>query len=178
MRSSLLLQQLDSRVEELAKHVAPLAGRRARRARFDNQLFHCQSLRLGDYLLEIRETMLQLRHAVDDSHAERLAWLAERVVLQIGALQREIATLPLRGQEGGGSKRAETLYQKLADHQEFERRLLQMIAGRESLLGQQETLVQQQKMQQELEALEARLQRCRAALKEIELEIARREEQQ
>ncbi|MFS2222490.1 primosomal replication protein PriC [Pantoea sp. B65] len=176
MKRDQVLRQLDSRVEQLAQSVAPLAGRRARRARFDNQLFHCQSLRLGDYLQEIRETMVQLRHAVDDNNAERLNWLAERAVLQVGALQREIATLPLRRQESRASHHAETLYQKLADHLEFERRLLQMIAERESLLGQQETLIQQQKMQQEMVALEGRLQRCREALKQIEQEIARREE--
>ncbi|KOC89952.1 primosomal replication protein PriC [Winslowiella iniecta] len=176
MKSTLLLQQLDARVDQLASSVSPLAERRTRRARFDNQLFHCQSTRLGDYLQEVRETLAQLKQCVAGANPERLSWLAERVVLQIGALQREVATQTLRRQEGMKQSPAEKLQQKLADHHEFERRLLAMLMERERQLGQQETLLQQQKMQQEMVALEARLQRCRAALKEIEREVAQREQ--
>lgn len=171
MKSLLLLQQLDARVEQLALSVAPLADTRTRRARFDNQLFHCQSTRLGDYFDELRETLAQLRQRVAQGNTDRLSWLAERVVLQTGALQREVATQPLRREERVTLSRAEQHRQKLNQHLEFERRLLAMISERESQLGQQETLLQQRKIQQELEALEGRLRRCRAALKQIGQEM-------
>lgn len=172
MKRTLVLQQLDARVEQLACALAPLAETRTRRARFDSQMFYCQSTRLGDYLPELRQTLAQLKQCATESDGDRLRWLAERVVLQIGALQREIATQPLRRQDSARQSPAEKRYQKLAEHQEFERRLLAMISERESQLGQQETLLQQRKIQQELEALEARLLRCRSALKQIEQEIA------
>ncbi len=163
MKSSILLQQLDVRLEQLARSVAPLAERRTRRARFDQQLFHCQSQRLGDYLQEIYDTLAQLKQSVAAQHPEQLAWLAERVVLQIGALQREVANQPV------SRAAASSPQQKLAQHLEFERRLLAMIAEREQQLGQQETLLQQQALQREIVALEGRLQRCRAALRLIEM---------
>lgn len=55
------------------------------------------------------------------------------------------------------------LYHKLAEHQDYERRLIGMIQDRESLLGRQTTLAAQQKLQHELAALEGRLMRCRRA---------------
>lgn len=176
MKTTLLLQQLDARLNQLAHSISPLAERRTRRARFDNQLFYCKSTRLGDYLQEVQQTLAQLKQCVAGTQPERLSWLAERVVLQTGALQREVATQTLRSQEGVKQSPAEKLHQKLADHHEFERRLLAMLMERERQLGQQETLLQQQKIQQEMVALEARLQRCRAALKQIEQEIAQREQ--
>lgn len=163
MKSSILLQQLDVRLEQLARSVAPLAERRTRRARFDQQLFHCQSQRLGDYLQEIYDTLAQLKQSAAAQHSEQLAWLAERVVSQIGALQREVANQP------ASRETASSPQQKLAQHLEFERRLLAMIAEREQQLGQQETLLQQQAVQREIVALEGRLQRCRAALRLIEM---------
>ena len=163
MKSSILLQQLDVRLEQLARSVAPLAERRTRRARFDQQLFHCQSQRLGDYLQEIYDTLAQLKQSVAAQHSGQVAWLAERVVLQIGALQREVTNQP------ASREAASSPQQKLAQHLEFERRLLAMIAEREQQLGQQETLLQQQAVQREIVALEGRLQRCRAALRLIEM---------
>lgn len=175
MKSAGLLLQLDRQLEQLALAVEPHANKRTAKARFDIKLFHCHSTRLGDYLLEIRKTFEQLKQSVQDNRMESVAWMAERVVLQMSALQRELATQTLRSNESQAVPVKENLYEKLAEHQDFERRLRAMIDDRESLLAVQETLAQQQQLQREVAALEGRLQRCLQALKRIERAIENRE---
>lgn len=174
MKSALLLQQLEEKLEQLAEAVAPHSNQRTPRARFDAQLFHSHSTRLGDYMIEIKESMVMLRQSVAYQRTDRVAWMAERVVLQMGALQRELATQGLRKNEAVAVP-GENLYEKLAKHQDYERRLQAMIADRESQLAHCETLVQQQNMQREIAALEGRLQRCLQATKRIERVIEKRE---
>ncbi|MTD27073.1 primosomal replication protein PriC [Erwinia sorbitola] len=175
MKSAGLLQQLDMQFEQLARTVEPHANKRTGQARFDIKLFHCHTTRLGDYLLEIRQTLEQLKQSVKDNRTESVAWMAERVVMQMSALQRELATQTMRSNESRAAPVKENLYEKLAEHQGFERRLRAMISDRESLLATQETLAQQQQLQRELAALEGRLQRCLQALKRIERGIENRE---
>ena len=175
MKSAHLIAQLERQLEQLAHAVAPYANERTAQARFDHQLFHSHSTRLGDYLQETRKTMEQLKQSVQGHHSERVAWMAERIVSQISALQRELSTRSLRKNDYAPVNKAENLYEKLAQHQDYERRLRAMIADRESLLSVQETLAQQQKIQKELAALEGRLQRCLQALKRIERSIEYRE---
>lgn len=171
MKSDDLLRQLNQSLEQLAARVAPVAMHRSRQARFDSQLFHCHSTRLSDYLLELQKNHQQLQESVRENNTERVRWLAERVVSQMAALQRELATETLRSKEQPEAPAKKSRYESLAEHQDFERRLQAMVADRESLLGQQTTLPQQKKLQQEIAALEGRLQRCRQALKRIEREI-------
>ncbi|WP_034912831.1 MULTISPECIES: primosomal replication protein [Erwinia] len=175
MKSAFLLQQLDAQLNQLATAVEPHANTRMTEARFDQQLFHCRALRLGDYLAEIRQSLAQLRHSVNGGRAERVAWMAERVVLQMGALQRELATQKLRKADARARPVGENFYEKLAKHQDYERRLRAMVADRESLLASCDTLVQQQNLQREIAAIEGRLQRCLQALKRIERAIEKQE---
>lgn len=175
MKSAVLLQQLNTQLAQLAHAVEPHANKRTAQARFDRQLFHCHTTRLGDYLLEIQQTMVLLQQSVKDNRPERVAWMAERVVMQMGAMQRELATQKMRSNERVPAAEKENLYEKLAQHQDFERRLRAMIVDRESLLSAQETLAQQQQIQRELAALEGRLQRCLQALKRIERSIENRD---
>lgn len=175
MKSAGLLLQLDTQLAQLALAVEPHANKRTARARFDHQLFHCATTRLGDYMLEIQQTMAQLKQSVKDNRPESVAWMAERVVVQMAALQRELATQKMRSSEHVPSVVKENLYEKLAEHQDFERRLRAMIHDRESLLATQDTLTDRQQLQRELAALEGRLQRCLQALKRIERGIEKRE---
>ncbi|WP_158783852.1 primosomal replication protein PriC [Pantoea sp. BAV 3049] len=175
MKSAHLLAQLEAKLEELAQAVAPHANKRTPKARFDSQLFHSHSTRLGDYLEEVRQSLNQLKQSVSAQRTERVAWMAERVVLQMGALQRELATQTLRKGETREEPESENLYEKLAKHQDYERRLRAMIADRESQLALQETLAQQQTLQREIATQEGRLQRCQQALKRIERAIEKRE---
>jgi len=76
MKSAGLLQQLDMQLEQLAHAVEPHPNNRTAQARFDIKLFHCHTTRLGDYLLEVRQTMAQLKQSVRDNRMESVAWMA------------------------------------------------------------------------------------------------------
>ncbi|MGM3174956.1 primosomal replication protein PriC [Dickeya lacustris] len=174
MDTHALLTALAQQIDSLAQRVAPVAGQQAPRSRFDRQLFSSYSTRLGDYLDEIRHNYQHLQHAVQEQRQERVAFMAEKLLTQITALQRELATQPLREREPIASQ-PQDLYQKLAEYQGYERRLLAMVQDRESLLSSQTALAEQQRLQRELAALEGRLARCRQALTRLERHIERQE---
>jgi primosomal replication protein N'' len=174
VKTAALLQALDARVAELAQAIAPVSLQRASQARFDRKLFSTHSTQLKDYLTEVQANLAQLELSVKVGKAEQVAYLAEKLVAQISALQRELATWKMRKNDPQPVV-AENLYEKLSTHQDYERRIQIMINDRESQLSIQVTLAGQQKLQKELAALEGRLQRCRQALTRIERAIERRE---
>jgi len=170
-----LLQVLEQQIAALAAEVTPRGDAPIPQARFDAALFSNRGTRLRDYLAEVQRNFAQLQTAANDSRISQVAFLAEKLVAQITALQRELATQALRRKNQPKEVVAVDLYHKLAEHQDYERRLMSMIQDRESLLGRQTTFAAQQKLQHELAALEGRLVRCRQALTRIERSIERKE---
>jgi len=166
---------LEQQIAALAAEVTPRGDAPIPQARFDAALFSNRGTRLRDYLAEVQRNFAQLQTAANDSRISQVAFLAEKLVAQITALQRELATQALRRKNQPKEVVAVDLYHKLAEHQDYERRLMSMIQDRESLLGRQTTFVAQQKLQHELAALEGRLVRCRQALARIERSIERKE---
>lgn len=175
MSTKRLLQTLEQQITALANNIQPQGDMPIPQARFDIALFSNRGTRLRDYLAEIQKNFAQLQTAVKDKRTAQVAFLAERLVAQITALQRELATLMLRRKNQPKVVAEVDLYHKLAEHQDYERRLLSMIQDRESLLGTQTTLAAQKKLQQEVAAIEGRLLRCRQALARIERNIAHKE---
>lgn len=174
MKTASLLQVLQARVAELAAAIEPLSLQRASQARFDKKLFTTHSTQLKDYLAEAQANLAQLELSVNTGKTEQVAFVAEKIVAQIAALTRELATWKMRANEPQKPV-PENLYEKLSTHQDYERRLLSMIGDRESKLGTQSTLAGQQQLQREIAAQEGRLQRCRQAIARIERAIERRE---
>lgn len=175
MSTRRLLQVLEQQIAALAAEVTPRGDAPIPQARFDAALFSNRGTRLRDYLAEVQRNFAQLQTAANDSRISQVAFLAEKLVAQITALQRELATQALRRKNQPKEVVAVDLYHKLAEHQDYERRLMSMIQDRESLLGRQTTFAAQQKLQHELAALEGRLVRCRQALVRIERSIERKE---
>ncbi|KAA9000039.1 prephenate dehydrogenase [Affinibrenneria salicis] len=176
MNTHTLLQTLDKQVSDLAGSLEPLADRPVAQSRFDRQLFTSYGTRMHDYLCEIQRNLQHLHRFVAEQRVERVAFMAQKLVEQIAALQREVATQRLRRQERPRAEAPADLYHKLAEHQDYERRLQAMIQDRESLLSRQTRLDEQRRLQQELAALEGRLTRCRGALLRIERQIERLEQ--
>ncbi|MDK1228848.1 primosomal replication protein [Cronobacter turicensis] len=168
MRTPLLLQSLKTRVATLRELIEPLASQRHFSPRFDRQLFSCSGARLGDYLAEAEESLPHLEAAVTQGDAARVAWLAERLAAQIEALQREAATATLRRHENahlpGGR-----LHARLAEYQEYERRLLAMKTGRERRCTENHD----PQLAREIDALNERLARCRTAIARTERALER-----
>lgn len=176
MNTHKLLLALEQQIDSLAKEIEPLADKSVPQSRFDRQLFSSYGTRLKDYFHEVTLNFQSIRQLVTEQHTERVAFMAEKLVRQITALQRELATQSLRRQEQTAQKQPQDLYHKLAEHQDYERRLLSMIHDRESLLDTQTQFSEQQRLQKELAALEGRLTRCRQALTRLERLIERREQ--
>jgi primosomal replication protein N'' len=170
-----LLHSLEQQIENLAQEIEPVAHAPAQQARFDVTLFATKGTRLREYLAEVRVNFAQLRQVVEENRSAQVAFVAERLVSQITALQRELATQNLRKADKQKEQSGGDYYSKLVEHQQYERRLLAMIQDRESRLGRVETFKEQQHMQKELAALEGRLMRCRQALIKIERSIERQE---
>lgn len=175
MSTEKLLQVLESQIETLSAQLAPQANTPSQQARFDLNLFSNHGNRFRDYLQEVRKNMAQLKQVVAENRLQQVAFLAEKLVAQISALQRELATQKLRQSNPEPRENQLDPYHKLAEYQDYERRLLAMIQDRESQLGKQNLLSEQQKMQKELAALEGRLMRCRQALIKIERSIEKKE---
>ncbi|MFC0226829.1 primosomal replication protein PriC [Serratia aquatilis] len=175
MSTHRLLQTLEQQIAALASEIQPRGDVSIRQARFDVALFSNHGTRLRDYLAEVQKNFAQLQAAVSSNRNAHVAFLAEKLVAQLTALQRELATQTLRRKNQPKEVVDVDLYHKLAEHQDYERRLISMIEDRESLLGQQTTFAAQKKLQQELATIEGRLVRCRQALARIERSIERKE---
>lgn len=175
MSTEKLLQVLESQIEALSAQIAPQANTPSQQARFDLNLFSNHGNRFRDYLQEVRKNMAQLKQVVEENRLQQVAFLADKLVAQISALQRELATQKIRKSNPEPREHQSDPYHKLAEHQDYERRILAMIQDRESQLGRQSLLVEQQKIQKELAALEGRLMRCRQALIRIERSIEKKE---
>ena len=175
MTTHRLLQALEQQIAALASEIQPRGDTPISQARFDVALFSNHGTRLRDYLAEIQKNFAQLQTAVKDNRTAHVAFLAEKLVAQLTALQREMATQTIRRKNQPKEVAVVDLYHKLSEHQDYERRLIAMIQDRESLLGQQTTFAAQKKLQQELAAFEGRLVRCRQALARIERSIERKE---
>lgn len=172
MKTTQLLASLEQRIAELDRLIAPIAEHSSLTLRFDHQRFRTTEGRMQDYLDEVHYHLKQLRHCVIGRENEQVAWLAQKLVDQIACLQREAATWPLRRHDSAHSGLSK-LHNKLLEHQEFERRLLEMKHDREMRVRNEETLVAQQQLHREIDALEGRVMRCRNAVYKIERALAR-----
>lgn len=174
MHASQLITVLDGQLNDLAARIDAQGQALVQQSRFDPLLFSTRGNRLGDYLSESRATLLHLTSAVEQGRTERVAWLAQRLTDQMLALSRELATQKLR-QERPSTAPAEDIYARLAECQDYERRLLAMIRDRDSLRSAADDLPRARRLQQEIAALEGRLMRCRQALTRLEYQIEQRE---
>ena len=172
MKTTRLLHSLENQLAELAVRVAPMANHATLSPRFDRQLFRTRSTQMQAYLNEASDRLTELKLAVERQQLPQVAWLAERLTAQVAALTRESAVWPLREWDHASPGIARWQRRRL-QHQEYERRLLAMKQEREQRLNAVNTLVEQQQLHKEVEALAGRLARCRQALDNIERVLAR-----
>lgn len=172
MKTDLLLQLIDAQLSRLEAEVAPVAFHATLGARFDRQLFRTRSVFLQACVEEARSNLNALRHAVQQQQSEQVQWLAEHLVEQLEAIARESRAWSLRGWDSS-SPALIRWQRKRLQHQEYERRLLEMTQQRRQRLAQATTLDEQQQLSREVEAFSARLARCRSALENIENVLAR-----
>ncbi|MGL4861470.1 MAG: primosomal replication protein PriC [Enterobacteriaceae bacterium] len=172
MATQTLLEKLSQQIAQLATSMTTLTQEESVSRRFNQQLFHSRGNRLTDYQGEIAANLAQLQRLVAVGHTEQVAFLADKLVAQLSALQREVATLTLRRQESdSAAAQSVNQHQRLVQYRHYEQRLQEMIADREQQLQQSLPFSQQKQQQREIAALYGRLQRCRSALRKLEKEI-------
>lgn len=178
------LTRLSPILEQLAHSAAEVDRRRGEQTHFlfDVRLFACRSRLLVPC---VNETQAMLKSMINEQQAgilnsERAQHLSEKLVAQIEAIQREIQTQAIRRAEpkhySHYKKPISDLYQDLAQHQEWERRLDQMVREKEKQVTACASYTEQQKLQKELLTTEQRLVRCRAAMIKLEQRITYREQ--
>lgn len=162
------LQQLKQQALDIDAHATPGKPQNW----FDSSVFSCRSSELCDYVKEAQRNLQHVKQAKlsDSARLRAVQHLAE----QVSALTRAFRNVDVRRKVRSNkvnvkavvqhvSASSQQLYQQLSDIQQFERRLLDMIAMAnrdDTPAGVQRTL-----------ALHARLGRCRQALSDIERQI-------
>lgn len=179
------LSQLSQVIDTLANQAAALDRQRGEHHQplFDGLLFHCHAKLIAPCVEETRSTLDALNRE-QNAHrltANRAEYLTERLVAQISAIQRELSTTKIRHSEPKHSsyfrKPINLLYQDLSRHQEWERRLAEMVRDKQYLLDNS-GLTDKTSAQQALLAVEQRLKRCQTAKANIEKQITYRERNQ
>lgn len=170
---------LKQQIHALSLQADEIDKRRGENAKplFDERLFSCRSARLSPCVLEVESAIdaLEKNHVKNALSSEKTSHLCEKLINQISALQREIATLTLRAQEQNFSFKPKAslnlLYQALAQHLSWEWRLESKIKETEKALQLYLAPQDQQAIQNQLLHLEKRLNRCKNARQKIEGKI-------
>ncbi|WP_070963019.1 primosomal replication protein PriC [Vibrio sonorensis] len=179
------LEALSQTIDKLSEDAAHLDRQRGEHHQplFDQQLFHCKAKLIVPCVSELRSTYHSIVREKESGKLTslRAEFLTERLLAQLTAIQRELATVTIRKKEPKHythfRKPINELYQELAQHQEWERRLKDMVKEKEFALSSAPPF-QQANAQKALIATEQRLKRCQQAKLNIEKKITFREKNQ
>ncbi|EDP59042.1 primosomal replication protein [Vibrio sp. AND4] len=179
------IKQLSENLTQMSNQAAVLDRQRGEHHvyLFDERLFHCRSRLLTPCVKEANTTLDTIIREQDEGKltALRAEYLTERLVAQITAIQREISTTKIRKGEikhrSHFRKPINLLYQELAQHQEWARRLREMVLEKQHAVEVAPSFARAE-AQKVLIATEKRLERCEAALLKLENQITHREKNQ
>lgn len=132
MKTTLLLEKLEGQLATLRQRCAPVAQFATLSARFDRHLFQTRATTLQACLDEAGDNLAALRHAVEQQQLPQVAWLAEHLAAQLEAIAREATAWSLREWDSAPPKIARW-QRKRIQHQDFERRLREMVAERRAV---------------------------------------------
>jgi primosomal replication protein N'' len=191
--------KLQQQIEQLAQHAHQFDKAKwfdknryiqAQPSLFAHSVFATKSLKLCDYVDEIKEAFARLP-SPDKRHA--YAFALEKLSTQIEAVIKVLKSTPVWAKENKFTKpkkakvykqavkkimqSSHELYQELSQNHEFERRLQEMIDICKQQLASA-SKAEASKINQEILALHARLGRCRKAITATEDKIQQVEKQQ
>lgn len=159
-----LLTILRKQIDKLEQQINLANDQQFQEPYFDEQLFQTNKIVTDKtfYLEKIKQTYQVLVANIKLEKVEQITFLSDKLVNQIAALTRELATQNLR-QKGFQNIIAETLAQKHMRHLDYLRRLQDM----KYELELSPEIINQSK----IAALDNRIYRCEQAIKKIEFEI-------
>ena len=153
---------------------------------FVSKSFHCQSEELADYTKELEKNIKLLSSITSVEHAE---YLSQRVQDQFACFRNLLNAQKLNSKHQNHRKAtfqrlqrvkqlskqvnqsSQELYQELSKLQEYERRLIDMVAEKQQTLHQYKGQKHRQEYQQQVLVTQQRLGRCRQALSKVEEQI-------
>lgn len=176
---------LKENIAQLSLKAAQLDRQRGEhhQALFDERLFHCKARLLVPCVQELESTFQSIIREQESGRLTplRAEHLTAQMVAQLEAIQRELSTQTIRKSEIKHSshfqKPINQLYQEMAQHQEWERRLKELVVEKSNALESAPAYMQSQ-AQQTLVAAEQRLKRCQESKLKIENQITYRERNQ
>lgn len=152
---------------------------------FNSSSFYTKSEELNDYLREIQNNISRLESVTEQSHAE---YLTERIAAQFSCFKNYANASYLSTKYSNQNKKhfsqvnrvkqmaarvtqsSQALYQELSKLQEYERRLLDMVAEKQAQLHQADNS-NRTELQNAVLITQQRLGRCRKALSGVEEQI-------
>ncbi|MBD1557902.1 prepilin peptidase [Vibrio sp. S9_S30] len=173
---------LKENIAQLSLQSAQLDRQRGEhhQALFDERLFHCKARLLVPCVQELESTFQSILREQENGRLTplRAEHLTTKMLAQLEAIQRELSTQTIRESEIKHSrpfqKPINQLYQEMAQHQEWERRLEELVVEKARALESVPEHMQTQ-AQQTLMAAEQRLNRCQESKLKIENQITYRE---
>ena len=158
---------------------------------FNSTAFQTRSDELQDYFNELKGNIDKLTRVSDSTHLE---FLADKITQEFACFKALLNAKHLDAKNAAYRKQqfsklqkvkqftktitqsSQSLYQELSKLQEYERRLLDMVAERQQQLNQYQGQKHKSEYQQQVLAYQQRLGRCRQAISEVEEQIQQLDE--
>lgn len=158
---------------------------------FNSSAFQTRSDELQDYFKELKSDIEKLTRISDTLHLE---FLADKIAQEFACFKALLNAKSLDAKNSAYKKQqfsklqkvkqftkkitqsSQSLYQELSKLQEYERRLLDMVAERQQQLNQYQGQKHKTEYQQQVLAYQQRLGRCRQAISKVEEHIQQLDE--
>ena len=190
------VQELKNKVDELKHQLSAVLQGQQQWFKasdvFNSSHFYTKSDELKDYIKELENNVNRLVTVNDTTHAE---YLTERISVQFTCLKNFYNSSYLSKKYTSQNKQlyskvnrvkqiaakatqsSQELYQELSKLQEYERRLLDMVTEKQSMLNQAQqgriSNTQKTELQNQVLVTQQRLGRCRKAISGVEEQIQR-----
>lgn len=177
------LKEVAEKLEQMAVQAIELDSLRGEHHAplFDEQLFSCRAHVLTPCVEEAKATLETLMREQNEQilTSQRAQFLSERLLTQLAAISRELLADRVTRKDASvamnySRKPINLLYQELAQHQEWRRRLRELATEKQRALVMASAPDRAQ-AQQTLLVAEQRLARCQAAIVKIENQITDQE---
>ncbi|MFH4663457.1 primosomal replication protein [Vibrio cidicii] len=177
------LKEVAEKLEQMAVQAIELDSLRGEHhaSLFDEQLFSCRAHVLTPCVEEAKATLETLMREQNEQilTSQRAQFLSERLLTQLAAISRELLADKVTRKDASvamnySRKPINLLYQELAQHQEWRRRLRELVTEKQRALAMASAPDRAQ-AQQALLVAEQRLARCQAAIVKIENQITDQE---
>lgn len=159
---------------------------------FNSSSFHTQSDEVIDYLKELKNNINRLATVKEQSHAD---YLSEKITNQFNCFKNLLNSSKLNSKYAAhrgkhikleqrvkkiaqqATQTSQSLYEELSQLHEYERRLLDMVADKQTMLNQYSGS-EKSHLQQQVLLTQQRLGRCRQAITGVEDKIQKLDSRQ